>query len=178
MVSTHRTDVDGLDAPHSTVVLQLYAREVAQGVGHAVGIEPLQQLAVQLLAGHHLAQGGLRHHNHLPHVLHGVQPTLCHQCVTSATGKCQKGAPLTSHLLLLTSISLHRPNPRGQRKHHQTGRSSDSSPGCERLPGHRPVTHLFAPSIRAIHSSGTVRDFHPIPFSAHHMHLLRVQRYE
>lgn len=45
------------------------------------------------------------------------------------------------------------------------GRSSDSQPGRERLPGELPVA-CCSLLIRAAHSSGTVGDSHSVPFSS------------
>ncbi len=45
VVGAHRADVDGLDASDPAVVLELDAREVAEGVGDAVAAECLELLA-------------------------------------------------------------------------------------------------------------------------------------
>ena len=76
VMSTHRTDVDGLDTPYATIVLQLDAREVAQGIGHRVRVEFLQHLTVQFLTRHHLPHSRLRHNDNLTHVLYRIQPAL------------------------------------------------------------------------------------------------------
>ena len=39
MVGTHRTDIYRLDAPYSAIVLELQAREIAQGIGHRMSTE-------------------------------------------------------------------------------------------------------------------------------------------
>ena len=59
---------------------------------------------------------------------------------------------------------------RSSSKPHETsmsieGRSSDSQPGRERLPGELPVA-CCSLLIRAAHSSGTVGDSHSVPFSS------------
>ncbi len=50
MVSSHRAYVHGLYTSHTAVILHLYACEIAQGVGHGVGIEALQFIAREYLS--------------------------------------------------------------------------------------------------------------------------------
>jgi len=75
MVGTHRTDVHRLDAPHSTIVLQLQTREVAQRVSHIVGTQLLQLLTRQCLRGYHLLMVIARRDNDLIHMLNAVEAT-------------------------------------------------------------------------------------------------------
>ena len=42
VVSAHRADVDGLQAAHAAIVLELHAREIADGIGHREAVQPLQ----------------------------------------------------------------------------------------------------------------------------------------
>ena len=50
VVGAHASHVKGLDTPHAAVVLELYSGEVAQGVGHTVGVESFQVRALQRLS--------------------------------------------------------------------------------------------------------------------------------
>ena len=77
VMGTHRTDVHRLDAAHTPIVLQLDAREIAQRVGHGMGVQLLQLLPFQLLTGHHLTHGRTGHDDDLPYVLYGIQLALC-----------------------------------------------------------------------------------------------------
>lgn len=51
VLASHAADIDRLEPPDAAVVLDLYAREITQGIGYGMGIEPLQ-----LLAGQHLCR--------------------------------------------------------------------------------------------------------------------------
>ena len=88
MVGTHRADIHRLDASYPAVIFQLDAREITQGIGHAMAAEPLKLLAVQLLTGDYLTQGGPRHDHHLTHTLYGVQSALRHYDVTHKASHC------------------------------------------------------------------------------------------
>ena len=81
VVGAHGAHVDRLDAAHAAVVLQLDAREIAQGVGYGLRRQPFELLAVQLLRGDDLAERELRGDDDLTDVLHAVhaarQPVLC-----------------------------------------------------------------------------------------------------
>ena len=87
VVGAHRTDVHRLDTTHAAVVLQLDAREVAQGIGHRERVQPFQLLTVELLAWHHLAHGGARHDHYLPHTLYGIQLALSRHRHAQAASK-------------------------------------------------------------------------------------------
>ena len=54
VVGAHATDVYGLQASHTAVVLYLHAAEIAHGIGHGEGRQGLQALAAEALAGHYL----------------------------------------------------------------------------------------------------------------------------
>ena len=66
MVSTHRADVDGLDASHTTIVFQLQTREITQGVCHGVRAQPFQLLAAKGLRGNHFPKSEFRGDDHRP----------------------------------------------------------------------------------------------------------------
>ena len=72
-------------------------------------VQLLQQFALKLLTGHHLAHGGFRHDYYLPYMLYGVELALRHRCNTQAAS--QYGSPLSTVHFLIQSPSL--PNPRG-----------------------------------------------------------------
>ena len=55
VVGTHAADVDGLQTAHTAVILNLYTRKVAYGIGHRKAVEGLQLLAGEFLRGYHLA---------------------------------------------------------------------------------------------------------------------------
>ena len=74
MVGTHRTDIDSLDASHAAIVLQLDTREIAQGIGHAVGIEAFELLTIEGLRGNHLFMIIARDDHHLVNMLYAVEP--------------------------------------------------------------------------------------------------------
>ena len=70
VIGTHRADVDGLDAAHAAIVLDLHAGKVADGVGHAVTVESLKLLAVKGLCRNDLAVVLLGKHGDIAQVLH------------------------------------------------------------------------------------------------------------
>ena len=73
MVGAHRADVDGLDAAHPTVVLNLHTRKIAYGIGHRMAVETLKAGTAEPLAWNHLAvRLALTHHLHLAEVQHRV----------------------------------------------------------------------------------------------------------
>jgi hypothetical protein len=49
MIGAHGADIDGLYAADTAIILDLYAGEIAEGIGHGVAVEPLK-----LVAGEHL----------------------------------------------------------------------------------------------------------------------------
>ena len=55
MVGTHVAHVDGLQAAHAAVVLDLHAGKVAEGVRHGMGVEAFQLFPGQVLRGNHFA---------------------------------------------------------------------------------------------------------------------------
>ena len=42
MLASHRTDIDGLDSPHSAIIFELYAGEITQGICHRERVEALE----------------------------------------------------------------------------------------------------------------------------------------
>ena len=62
MLTTHRADVDCLDTSYSTVVLELYAGEIAQGIRHGKGVETLQFFAFEGLRNDDILGQGTRSH--------------------------------------------------------------------------------------------------------------------
>ena len=79
MIGAHRADVDGLYAANASVILDLYAREIAQGVCHAIAGQTAQLLAGKCLHRNNL--GGFpraaRGHYQLVQRLDAVAP--CHR---------------------------------------------------------------------------------------------------
>ena len=65
MVRAHRADVYGLDASYAPVVFYLHSRKIAERVGHAVAVEPLQFLSREFLRGDHFGLRPLCCHGHL-----------------------------------------------------------------------------------------------------------------
>ena len=52
MVGAHRADVNSLDTAYATVILHLNAREIPEGVGHAMAVEAFEFFAFELLYGY------------------------------------------------------------------------------------------------------------------------------
>ena len=73
VAGAHAAHIDGLDASHASVVLQLHACKVAQRVGYGVGAEPFQLFPLHDVAGNDLAVGRLGPHDDLAHLLDAVQ---------------------------------------------------------------------------------------------------------
>ena len=140
MMRAHRADVHSLDTSHSAIILQLYAREIAQSIGHRVRVELLQQLALKLLTGHHLAHGRFRHDDYLAHMLYGVQLALCRRCHRQHASQCQCKLSLPHR--------LSEPPPPIPRVRHAAmvfiGRYSDLSSGHKRLPNNLSDIHVCA----------------------------------
>ena len=70
----------------------------------------------------------------------------------------------TKHIRMSILRRNRRPNPRERPASNRSGRSSDSLPS-RRLPDPSRVSGRRYSELTEHHSSGTVRDLHPIPFS-------------
>ena len=75
MLRPHGSDIDGIDASHAAIILELDARKIAQRIGHRTAIEPPQGLAIKPLAAYHHALG-YSHTDHI-HILQGMD-TIAH----------------------------------------------------------------------------------------------------
>ena len=64
MLRPERPHVDGLQSAQSTIVLNLHAREILQGIGHGGGRQVLQHLALEGLTGCKVMRA-LAHTHHL-----------------------------------------------------------------------------------------------------------------
>ena len=76
MVGTHRTYINRLNAPYSTIVLELDTREIAQRISHRVGTQLLQLLTTKGLRRYHLLMIISRRYNDLIHILDAVKTTV------------------------------------------------------------------------------------------------------
>ena len=65
VVRSHRTDIDRLDSAHTSVVLHLHARKIAQCIGYAVAVKALKLFAVKFLRRNHLYLRSLGCDHHL-----------------------------------------------------------------------------------------------------------------
>ena len=86
VVGAHAADVHRLQPRHAAVVLDLHAAEVADGIGHRVGAEGFELLALQLLRGDDLMVA-VGHHLHLLQSLDAVKPALCRCRGTAQSNK-------------------------------------------------------------------------------------------
>ena len=103
-------------------------------------VQLLQQFALKLLTGHHLAHGGFRHDYYLPYMLYGVELALCHCCEGQHASQCQCELSLPHR--------LSEPPPPIHRVRHAAmvfiGRYSDLSSGHKRLPNNLSDIHVCA----------------------------------
>ena len=97
VLASHAADVDSLQSADSPVVLDLYAREVAECVGHAVAAQCFERFAFEFLGGDDFGGTAGRDHDLLDVVRHlcpgncgplmGVQAAGGPKC--RQTGECQ-----------------------------------------------------------------------------------------
>ena len=65
VLRAHRAYVDGLDAPHSSIVLELHAGEIAQGIRHRECVKALQFSPFERLRNDDILVKRTRRHLHL-----------------------------------------------------------------------------------------------------------------
>ena len=87
MLRTHTADIHGFQSAHSAVILNLYARKIAQGIGNTVRAQPLQLLSVKLLHGNHLARTGLHHYGNFVQMAQSIRCALCENRHTFSSQK-------------------------------------------------------------------------------------------
>ena len=82
----------------------------------------------------------------------------------AGTTRGRRSEDRTKHIRMSILRRNRRPNPRERPASNRSGRSSDSLPS-RRLPDPSRVSGRRYSELTEHHSSGTVRDLHPIPFS-------------
>ena len=65
MLASHRADINRLNSPHSSIVLELHAGEIAQSVRYGKGIQALQLSTFQGLRHDDILVQRTRRHLHL-----------------------------------------------------------------------------------------------------------------
>ena len=74
MIGPHRTDVDGLDTTHTTIILELHTREETQGIGYTHRVEPLQFITCHHLCRNH-TRSIITHYDNFLNSMNTIQTT-------------------------------------------------------------------------------------------------------